>query len=137
MNVGKLTDMLQAALNNEIFGQMTVQYNLQKFILHNSSELFSHIKQFMCHKRDLAEEHHNTKDDSPQVEIPKVLGDVWEALAAAILLDCDLDVAKTWKVLEPLMKPFYDNITPDNVEIHPIRELLELCQTRQVYPAYK
>lgn len=38
------------------------------------------------------------------VEVPKVLGDLWESLAGAVYLDSGKDLARTWAVFYPLMK---------------------------------
>lgn len=80
------------------------------------------------------------------VEVPKVLGDLWESLAGAVYLDSGKDLARTWAVFYPLMKKeigkilllmangtsttlknclFADSFSV-NVPIQPVRMLYEL-----------
>lgn len=54
----------------------------------------------------------------------QVLGDIVESIAGAILIDTQLDLNKVWKIFEPLLSPI---VTPDNLELPPLRELSELC----------
>ena len=42
-------------------------------------------------------------DDSEEVEIPKVLGDIFESVAGAIYLDSNMSLDTVWKVYYPLM----------------------------------
>lgn len=51
---------------------------------------------------------------------PKVLGDILESLAGAVLLDCGLEHEVVWRVFEPLLQPM---VTPETLPIHPVREL--------------
>ena len=37
-------------------------------------------------------------DDSEDIEVPKVLGDIYESVAGAIYLDSNMDLATVWKV---------------------------------------
>jgi endoribonuclease Dicer len=55
----------------------------------------------------------------------KVLGDVIESLAGAILVDSGYDKEVVWQSIRPLLEPL---VTPDTLKVHPIRELTELCQ---------
>lgn len=43
-------------------------------------------------------------DNNEEVEIPKVLGDIFESVAGAIYLDSGLSLDTLWKVYYPLMK---------------------------------
>ena len=40
------------------------------------------------------------------MEVPKVLGDVFEALVAAVFLDCGMNVDVVWRVFYPMLQPF-------------------------------
>lgn len=52
----------------------------------------------------------------------QVLGDIVESIAGAILLDTKLDLDKIWEIFKPLLYI----ATPANLELPPMRELLEL-----------
>ena len=45
------------------------------------------------------------EEDSVQVEVPKVLGDLFEAVAGAIYVDCAQDLDRVWQVYLPILKP--------------------------------
>ncbi|RZC92104.1 hypothetical protein C5167_027992 [Papaver somniferum] len=58
-------------------------------------------------------------------DLPKVLGDIIESLAGAILVDSDYDKDVVWASIRHLLEPL---VTPETVKLHPVRELQELCQ---------
>lgn len=58
------------------------------------------------------------------VHIPKVLGDLFEALAGAVFLDSGLDLQETWKVFHKLMWREID-LFRANVPKSPVRLLYE------------
>jgi len=60
---------------------------------------------------------------STNVDVPKALGDILEALIAAIYLDCR-DLQRTWEVIFNLFEPELQEFTR-NVPINPIRQLSE------------
>ncbi|XP_052839058.1 endoribonuclease Dicer isoform X1 [Drosophila gunungcola] len=60
---------------------------------------------------------------STNVDVPKALGDVLEALIAAIYLDCR-DLQRTWEVIFKLFEPELFEFSR-NVPINPIRQLTE------------
>ncbi|XP_017078544.1 endoribonuclease Dicer [Drosophila eugracilis] len=60
---------------------------------------------------------------SMNVDVPKALGDVLEALIAAIYLDCR-DLQRTWEVIFNLFEPELKEFTR-NVPINPIRQISE------------
>lgn len=58
-------------------------------------------------------------------QAPKVLGDVIESLIGATYLDLGGSLEQTWEVWHKLLEPF---VSPETVPMHPVRELLEVCQ---------
>ncbi|KAH8401310.1 hypothetical protein KR009_004470, partial [Drosophila setifemur] len=68
---------------------------------------------------------------SQNVDVPKALGDVLEALIAAIYLDCR-DLQRTWQVIYNLFKPEIDEFSR-NVPINPIRQLYEHKLANPIY----
>ncbi|KAH8252503.1 hypothetical protein KR032_000286 [Drosophila birchii] len=60
---------------------------------------------------------------SQNVDVPKALGDVLEALIAAVYLDCR-DLNRTWQVIYNLFEPEIKEFSR-NVPINPIRQLYE------------
>ena len=56
----------------------------------------------------------------------QALGDLVESIAGAILIDTKLNLDEVWKVFNPLLSPI---VTPDKLELPPLRELNELCDS--------
>lgn len=54
----------------------------------------------------------------------QALGDLIESIVGAILIDTNLNLDEVWRVVEPLLSP---TVTPDKLELPPLRELSELC----------
>ena len=65
------------------------------------------------------------EDDSEDIEVPKVLGDIYESVAGAIYLDSGMDLATVWRVYYPMLSRYISkySIQPPR---SPIRELLEM-----------
>ena len=44
-------------------------------------------------------------EEAVGVEVPKPLGDVFEAVAGAIYVDCAQDLDRVWQVYLPILQP--------------------------------
>ena len=49
-----------------------------------------------------------------------------ESIAAAVLIDQNLNLDEVWRIFKPLLSPI---VTPDKLELPPLRELNELCDS--------
>ncbi|KAM5566198.1 endoribonuclease Dicer [Rosa sericea] len=116
---GELTDLRAASVNNENFAQAAVRHNLQQHLQHCSGLLQSQITEYV---KLLSEHDSGTKLQGPKG--PKALGDMVESIAGAILIDTELNLDEVWRVYKPLLSPI---VTPDKLELPPLRELIELC----------
>lgn len=58
------------------------------------------------------------------MDVPKVLGDLFEAVVGAIYLDSNRDLSKVWQVIYSLMVSEI-NLFSRNVPKHPIRVVYE------------
>lgn len=56
----------------------------------------------------------------------QALGDLVESIAGAILIDTKLNLNEVWRIFKPLLSPI---VTPDKLELPPLRELNELCDS--------
>ncbi|EDW00591.1 GH20958 [Drosophila grimshawi] len=70
---------------------------------------------------------------STNVDVPKTLGDVLEALIAAIYLDCR-DLNTTWQVVYKLFEPELLEFSR-NVPLNPIRQLNDHKSAKPIYSA--
>ncbi|KAH9301174.1 hypothetical protein KI387_012757, partial [Taxus chinensis] len=130
---GILTDLRSAAVNNESFAYVAVKHNLQQYLRHRSGVLLGQITKFV---RDV--QHCIGEKGHPSslrgVKAPKVLGDIVESIAGAILVDSKFNVGQVWEIMKPLLSPI---VTPETLRLHPIREVSELCQREGYHIAWK
>lgn len=119
---GELTDLRSASVNNESFAQVAVRRNLQQHLQHCSGLLLGQIKEYAKYL--------SGSDDVPNplqsTKGPKALGDLVESIAGAILIDTKLNLNEVWRIFKPLLSPI---VTPDKLELPPLRELNELCDS--------
>ncbi|KAM3691337.1 hypothetical protein ACB098_08G007900 [Castanea mollissima] len=118
-----LTDMRSASVNNDCYARSAVKFGLHKHILHASQDLHRHIVVTVDSFEKLSSE--STFGWESQTTFPKVLGDVIESLAGAILVDSGYNKEIVFQSMMPLLEPL---ITPETVVFHPAKELNELCQ---------
>ncbi|XP_058129328.1 endoribonuclease Dcr-2 [Anopheles coustani] len=133
MSPGQLTDLRSALVNNVNLACVLVRYELHRYILSESPMLTAAIDRFVEVQvrknnqigdwvRLLCEE-----GDTPLVEyvdVPKVLGDVFEALIGAVYLDCGKDLDVVWRVCYRLLRNEINNFTRDT-PIQVVRQLHE------------
>ncbi|XP_047049658.1 endoribonuclease Dicer homolog 3a-like [Lolium rigidum] len=120
---GELTDLRSASVNNENFAQVAVKHKLHHFLQHSCRSLADQITEYENSLENSSMEKIQLLSDAA-LRGPKVLGDIVESIAGAILVDAKLDLDVVWGVFRPLLSPI---ITPANLELPPFRELLELC----------
>ncbi|OMO86445.1 hypothetical protein COLO4_21161 [Corchorus olitorius] len=118
---GELTDLRSASVNNENFAQVVVRHDLHKH-LQTSAKLTEQIREYV----QSFPESHDTTRSGPGIKGPKALGDLLESIVGAILIDTNLSLDKVWSIVEPLLSPI---VTPDKLELPPLRELIELCDS--------
>ncbi|KAL9442076.1 hypothetical protein AB3S75_020560 [Citrus x aurantiifolia] len=119
---GELTDLRSASVNNENFAQATVKKNLYKHLQHCSTLLLSQITEYVKSFPKPGE----TTDSGPSVKAPKALGDLLESIVGAVLIDTKLNLDEVWRIFKPILSPI---VTPDKLELPPLRELIELCDS--------
>ncbi|TKY74839.1 Endoribonuclease Dicer-like 3a [Spatholobus suberectus] len=117
---GVLTDLRSASVNNDNFSEVAVRHNLHQHLLHSSGLLLSQISEYV----EVISE--SDPRSLPRIRAPKVLGDLVESIAGAILIDTKLSLDQVWNVFYPLLSPI---VTPDKLELPPFRELNELCDS--------
>lgn len=120
---GQLTDLRSSLVNNNSFAQVAAGA-LYKFIICEKSEnnrLCDAIDMFVNFIRKPASER-LLLEEPP---CPKALGDLVESCFGAILLDAGFDLNRVWKVMHSFLNPVMKYA---NLQLNPLRELLELCQ---------
>ncbi|CAM6101530.1 unnamed protein product [Calypogeia fissa] len=125
---GSLTDLKSLTASNESFADVAVRKDMQKFLLYKDKQLAEQIKKFV--------QSMNGKKQFygwGSYKTPKVLGDLLESLAGAVLVDTGFDTNKVWDVFEPLLQPI---VTPKKLQLHPVKELGELCDKKKITYKY-
>uniref|UniRef100_A0A1D1YIC1 Endoribonuclease Dicer 3b n=1 Tax=Anthurium amnicola TaxID=1678845 RepID=A0A1D1YIC1_9ARAE len=120
---GKLTDLRSANVNNENFAEAAVRHNLNQCLQHGSGVLLGQITEYI---KCIWESYDSMKLLPPvgKSKGPKVLADLVESIAGAVLIDTELDLDRVWEIFRPLLSPI---VTPDKLELPPLRKLIELC----------
>lgn len=135
MDPGTLTDLRSALVNNVTLACLCVRYNIHKFILSQNAELSESIANFFKfqaskqhevteHVQLLMEENEVECKMAEYVEVPKTLGDVFEALIGGIFLDSGNNLEITWNVIYKLMQKELHRFMRD-VPIQVVRKLYE------------
>ncbi|KAL8236785.1 hypothetical protein R6Q59_017866 [Mikania micrantha] len=120
---GELTDLRSASVNNENFAYAAVRRNIHQHFQHRSGSLETQISDYVKFVVTSS-----TDTNSLQTKkSPKALGDMFESVAGAVLLDTKLNLDQVWRIFEQLLTPI---VTPEKLEIPPLRELLELCDSK-------
>nr|AJA90772.1 Dicer-like 3 [Ginkgo biloba] len=124
LSPGVLTDLRSAAVNNENFAQVAVKHNLQQYLRHGSGALLGQITAFIKAVQQCKENKSHCTSFGGGIKGPKVLGDLIESIAGAILVDSRFDLEQVWEIMKPILSPI---VTPETLDLHPLREVCELC----------
>ncbi|URE48714.1 Ribonuclease III domain [Musa troglodytarum] len=96
---GELTDLTSASVNNEnLAHKVAVRHKLQQHLQHNSGLLLEKITEFVKRLEDSDENKYMLLSNGTS-KVPKVLGDMVESIAGAVLIDTKLDLDKLEGVL--------------------------------------
>lgn len=136
---GILTDLRSALVNNNIFAFLAVKWNYHKFLKYIAPQLFVVIERFVSWFESRGEEaiiddvlegeswfdeSYSQADSEEDIEVPKVLGDIFESVAGAIYLDSGLSLDTVWTVYRRLMDR-HIAVFLKKIPKSPVRELLE------------
>lgn len=118
LDPGDLTDLRSALVNNNTFASLAVRCNLHKHFLCINNQLQVLIDRFAQYIESkkfeiddevliLLEEKDVEKNIglklAEYIDVPKALGDIFEALAGAVYLDSNKDLKTVWKVFHRIM----------------------------------
>ncbi|XP_046751680.1 endoribonuclease Dicer isoform X2 [Diprion similis] len=142
LSPGQLTDLRSALVNNITFACLAVRYGLHTYLLAYSPLLIDMVDRFVAFQEQrehaiddellyvlLEETRHSMAEF---VSVPKVLGDIFEALAGAIYLDSGKSLTKVWEIFYAFMHHEID-IFSKNVPKQPVRMLYE---TQGAHPKF-
>lgn len=135
LSPGDMTDLRSSLVDNVTFGYLTVTNKIHKHLKYSSVNLYQTIERYLSHVKLLKHPKdavYLIKEDETlemeEIEVPKVLGDIFEAIAGAIYIDSGLSLKAVWDAFYPMMKDIIDQYCV-SLPINPVRVLME------AYPA--
>uniref|UniRef100_A0A2C9UQN6 RNase III domain-containing protein n=1 Tax=Manihot esculenta TaxID=3983 RepID=A0A2C9UQN6_MANES len=120
---GALTRLRAANVDTEKLARVAVKHGLQRFLDHKKPLLEEQIREFSQAILDYP------LHSNGLVDVPKVLADIVESVVGAVFIDCDFSMDTVWKVFKDLLEPI---ISRETLKIHPVTELYEVCQKRNL-----
>ncbi|TRY74454.1 hypothetical protein TCAL_10094 [Tigriopus californicus] len=137
---GEITILRSSLVCNNTLAKVTVQNQIHKFLLHSSPQIFKKIHDYANYTLNELNELHandsakvtlsnldllneNTCPVLEDVEIPKVLGDVLEALLGAVYIDSKFDLPLVWNLVKRLF-PEMDEVVALKPQ-SPVKLLME------------
>ncbi|KAJ3128383.1 hypothetical protein HK098_004630 [Nowakowskiella sp. JEL0407] len=137
----QLTELRQAAVNNESLSRLAVHLELYKHFRVNSAVVEKNIAEyleFLDAEQDYLDSI-TTNDGNSAIfgasytshEGPKVLGDLFEGVCGALLVDMNWDIDSFWKVIKPIVNLILETrANLDVVSKSPIRLWHEVLQKK-------
>ncbi|KAK1273867.1 hypothetical protein QJS04_geneDACA021904 [Acorus gramineus] len=122
LSPGLLTDLRSASVNNNCYAHAAAKFGLNKHILHASSEFHRQMSDYFSKFGESFAGYSYGWEAG--AALPKVLADVIESLAGAILVDSGFNKDVVWKSIRPLLEPL---VSPDTIKYQPVRELGDIC----------
>ncbi|CAL4133400.1 unnamed protein product, partial [Meganyctiphanes norvegica] len=129
---GKITDIRSHLVKNETLAKVAVTVNLHKYLVYSNSKLQASIDRFIelldDHVDDEDNDELNCEEDTEvveDIEVPKALGDMVEAIIGAVYLDSQQSLHQTWNVIEKLMSSVLLDLQ-SAIPINCIRKLYEV-----------
>ena len=146
LDPGQMTDLRSALVNNAYLGCLLVKFDLHKSIFLAAHETKNQIDTCAENLRSYSDQLHLTigsyvmvKSDEASdelrlvpIEVPKILGDVLEALIGAIYLDSGRSLDAVWRVVYGLMKTELLHFVHD-IPKNPIRRIYEADPDHQFF----
>ncbi|XP_018354963.1 PREDICTED: endoribonuclease Dicer [Trachymyrmex septentrionalis] len=139
LSPGDLTDLRSALVNNITFACLSVRHGLHTALLTYAPKLHEIID---CFVRFQEERDYVVNDEllyvlieedecnlTEYVDVPKVLGDLFESLIGAIYLDSGKNLTKTWEIIYSFMHKEIDEFSR-NIPKQPIRVIYENTDIR-------
>ncbi|OVA09752.1 Ribonuclease III domain [Macleaya cordata] len=120
---GKLSRLMAANVDNEKLARVAIKHGFHHYLRYKATRVEEQIQEFSVAIMEYPV-HSNRL-----IEVPKSLADVVEAIIGAIFIDSNSSLDTVWKIIRELLKPM---IGPETLEMHPMTELLELCQKNKL-----
>lgn len=133
---GDLTSLRGPALSNDLFARVIVSWKIHEKFWFDCPALVPEIRKF---ERLVANEEGDSDDVCKTMTVPKVLGDLLEAVIGAIVVDKGMRLDGVQEIVLRLMEVELNRFAnPQKFQNSPVSELVHLSQkTHGVLPVYK
>ncbi|CAL9225485.1 unnamed protein product [Arabidopsis halleri] len=119
---GPLTKLRAVNVDTEKLARVAVKHQLYRYLRHKKPLLEEQILEFV----EAMEKY--PLHSNGLLKVPKVLADIVESTIGALFMDCN-STETVWEVIKPLLEPI---IPLDKMKNHPMTELNEMCQKRNL-----
>lgn len=106
-----MTFVRQMLVNNKTLARASLSLRLHDLLLANSYSLLASIKQYQDELARCVDERRRQN-----LEAPKTLGDLFEAVIGAVYVDSECSIFHTWQVFEKLL-PFTLDLRANSVRL--------------------
>ncbi|XP_007049126.2 PREDICTED: ribonuclease 3-like protein 3 [Theobroma cacao] len=120
---GALTRLRAANVDTEKLARVAYKHGLHRYLRHKKPLLAEQIRQFS------KEIQRYPLRSNGLVDVPKALADLVEASIGAVFIDSNSSIDTVRTVFKDLLEPV---IRRENLEIHPVTQLYEVCQKRNL-----
>lgn len=123
LSPGPLTRLRAANVDTDKLARVAIRHGLHRFLRHKKPLLGEQIREF---SQGILE---YPLHSNGLIDAPKALADIVESSIGAVFIDCSSSLDIVWKVFKSLLEPLID---PSTLCIHPVTQLYEVCQKRNL-----
>ncbi|CDW54888.1 Dicer dimer and Helicase C and PAZ and Ribonuclea se 3 domain containing protein [Trichuris trichiura] len=137
-----LTDLRSSLVNNTIFSSLAVKFKFHQYFMVLNPTLCTKIEKFVTMLETLQQDanfdselyllEEEDEEAEEDVEVPKVLGDIFESVAGAIYLDSGCFLHAVWRVYYVIMHEQIKKCCA-NPPVSPVRKLMEMEPERTTF----
>jgi endoribonuclease Dicer len=127
LDPAQLTLIREPALSNELFGRVVVDFGLHKYLWHDSALLERDVRATVA----AFEAETDDEDVCDTMAVPKVLGDILEAIVGAVVVDQDMTLDAVEPIVDRLMsKALQRFANPETLAQHPVTKMSQALQAQ-------
>nr|XP_023887100.1 ribonuclease 3-like protein 3 isoform X1 [Quercus suber]POE67789.1 ribonuclease 3-like protein 3 [Quercus suber] len=123
LSPGPLTRLRAANVDTDKLARVAIRHGLHRYLRHKKPLLGEQIREF---SQGILE---YPLHSNGLIDAPKALADIVESSIGAVFIDCSSSLDIVWKVFKSLLEPLID---PSTLCIHPVTQLYEVCQKRNL-----
>ncbi|XP_022969213.1 ribonuclease 3-like protein 3 [Cucurbita maxima] len=122
LSPGSLTRLRAANVDTEKLARVAITHGFHRYLRHNKADLDQKIEEFSKNIEEYP------LHSNGMIKAPKILADIVESCIGAVFTDSN-SIDTVWTIFKGLMEPL---ITLKTMKRHPMTELTEMCQKRNL-----